>query len=100
MINQNHLFHFFITTNKASSNNKKNQIWECNNLFKALIKKNIKYIQFDQFLNYCTHNKIEIKVSPKIRLKTKGTIVMKLKYKRQFHGKILPEQYIFAVPFL
>ena len=40
---------------------------ECNNLFKPLIKRNMKYIKFNQFLYYCTHNKNnknEIKVPP------------------------------------
>ena len=46
--------------------------WKCNNLFKPLIRENIKYIQFKQIFN-CTHNKNEIKESPKIKLKTKGT---------------------------
>ena len=38
-----------------------------------LIKKNIKYMQFNQFFIYCTYNKNEIKGSPKIRVKAKRT---------------------------
>ena len=36
MVNQNHLIHFFGTTNKTNNNNKSNyfQIWEC---FKILL---------------------------------------------------------------
>ena len=41
--------------------------------FKPLIKRNIKYLKFNQFLNYCTHNKNEIKGSPKLREKVKRT---------------------------
>ena len=44
-----------------------------NNLFKPLIKENIKYIKFTKFFNYCTHNGNEIKQSPKIRMDVKGT---------------------------
>ena len=44
-----------------------------NNLFKPLIKGNIKYPKFNQFLKYCTHNKNEIKRSLKIRMKAKRT---------------------------
>ena len=43
------------------------------NLFKPLIKKNIKYMQFNQFFLYCTHNNNEIKSSPKIRMKVEET---------------------------
>ena len=43
------------------------------NLFKPLIKKNIKYTQFNQFFLYCTHNNNEIKSSPKTRMKVEGT---------------------------
>ena len=39
-----------------------------------LIKKNIKYTQFNQFFIYCTHNKNEIKGSLKIRVKAKGSM--------------------------
>ena len=38
-----------------------------------LTNKNIKNIQFHQFFIYCTHNKDEMKGSPKIKVKTKGT---------------------------
>ena len=34
-----------------------------NNLFKPLIKENLKYIKFNQFFNYYIHNKNEIKES-------------------------------------
>ena len=44
-----------------------------NKFFKPLIKRNIKYLKFNQFLNYCTHNKNEIKGSPKLREKVKRT---------------------------
>ena len=48
-------------TNKVIINLKSR---ECNNLPKTLIKKNyIRYIKLNQFFNYCTHNKNEIKVS-------------------------------------
>ena len=51
-----------------------NQRWrKCNNLFKTLIKKNIKYMQSNQFFNYLTNNNNEINGSPKIRVKAKGT---------------------------
>ena len=33
----------------------------------------MKYIQFNQFFIYYTHNKNEIKRSPKIRVNVKGT---------------------------
>ena len=33
----------------------------------------MKYIQFNQFFIYCTHNKNEIKGSSKMRVKAKGT---------------------------
>ena len=42
-----------------------------NKLFKLLIKKNMKYIQFNQFFIYHTHNKNEIRESPKIKVKMK-----------------------------
>ena len=42
-----------------------------NNLFRPLIKENIKYIQFNQFFKYYTRNMNKIKESPKIRAKTK-----------------------------
>ena len=54
-------------------------------LFKPLIKKNMKYIKFNQLFIHRTHNENEIKASPKIRVKEQK----KLKYERQFHGKIL-----------
>ena len=38
-----------------------------------LIKETIKYIQFNQLFIYRTHNKNEIKGSPKIRVKAKRT---------------------------
>ena len=51
-----------------------NQRWRnCNNLFKTLIKTNIKYMQSNQFFNYFTNNNNEINGSPKIRVKAKGT---------------------------
>ena len=37
-----------------------------NNFYKALIKENMKCIQFKHFFRYCTYNNIEIKGSPKI----------------------------------
>ena len=50
-----------------------------------LIKKNIKYIQFNQIFIYCTHNKNEIKEYPNKHQKKR---VKKLEHKRQFHGKM------------
>ena len=41
-----------------------------------LIMKNVTHIQFNQFFIYCTHNKSEIKESPKLRVKAKGTTTM------------------------
>ena len=46
---------------------------KCKNFFKLLIKGNIKYVKFNQFLSYFTYNKNEIKGSPKIRMKAKRT---------------------------
>ena len=42
------------------------------NLFRPLIKENIKYIQFNQFVKCYTRNMNKIKESPKIRAKAKG----------------------------
>ena len=39
----------------------------------TLRKENIKYIKFNQFFNYWTHNKKDIKESPKLRVKAKAT---------------------------
>ena len=39
----------------------------------AINKGKYKNTKFNQFLNYCTHNKNEIKGYPKIRMKAKGT---------------------------
>ena len=47
------------------------EMWK---LFEASNKRKYKNTKFNQFLNYCTHNKNEIKGSPKIRMKAKGTI--------------------------
>ena len=41
--------------------------------FQAINKGIHKNTKFKQFLNYCTHYKNEIKGSPKIRMKAKGT---------------------------
>ena len=57
-------------TKKVISNLK---LGKCNNFYKPLIKGNIKYTKFNQFLNYCIHNKNEIKGSHIIRMKAKGT---------------------------
>ena len=46
---------------------------KCNNFFKPLIKRNMKYTKFNQFSIYYTHNKYEIKGFPKIRMKAKET---------------------------
>ena len=56
-------------TNKVIINLK----WRKCNLFKLFIKENIKYIKFNQFFNYFTHNKNEFKASPKIRTQAKET---------------------------
>ena len=46
--------------------NCQSKIKKCNNLFKPLIKENIKYLKFKKIKNqnskYCTHNKNNIKV--------------------------------------
>ena len=39
---------------------------------KTIIKENAKYMKFNQFF-HCTSSKNDIKGSPKIRVKTKGT---------------------------
>ena len=44
-----------------------------NKLYKLSIKKKMKYIQFNQFFIYYTHNKNKIKRCPKIRVNIKGT---------------------------
>ena len=53
-------------TNKINLSNHR---FEIKKIFKPLLKEKIKHIKFHQFFNYCTHNKIEIKVYPKIRVK-------------------------------
>ena len=42
-------------------------------LFQVINKGKYKNTKFNQFLNYCSHNKNEIKVFPEIGLKAKGT---------------------------
>ena len=61
-------YHLLKLTNKVIINLK---FRKCNNLLKPLIKESTKYIKLNQFINYCTHNKNEINVSPKIKLKAK-----------------------------
>ena len=41
--------------------------------FSAINKGKYKDTKFNQFLNYCTHNKNEIEECPKIRIKAKET---------------------------
>ena len=48
-------------------------IRKCNNFFKPLIKGNKKYAKLNQFLDYCTPTKNEVKGSSKIRMKAKET---------------------------
>ena len=44
-----------------------------NKLYKLSIRTKMKYIKFNQFFIYYTHNKNKIKGSPKIRVNVKGT---------------------------
>ena len=53
-------------TNKIIINLKRRK---CNNLFKPLTKRNINIYK----IHYCNHNKNEIKVSHKIKMKPKKT---------------------------
>ena len=59
----------FVVTGVTNKINLSNHRFEIKKIFKPLLKEKIKHIKFHQFFNYCTHNKIEIKVYPKIRVK-------------------------------
>ena len=59
----------FVVTGVTNKINLSNHRFEIKKIFEPLLKEKIKHITFHQFFNYCTHNKIEIKVYPKIRVK-------------------------------